>query len=118
MTLTACRSTEVHSLRVGYTLPSMEATLYHADGTVIDLTDVDTVRIIARKQGTNASPKIDRDDVVILSPATAGGIRLNFFPGDVDTVARYDAYFVLTYSDSRELPVPNPGFFSINVGVA
>lgn len=115
MTLTACRAPEVHELRVGYTLPSLQAILYHIDGTVIDLTDVVTVRIIARRQGKDVPPKIDRSDVVIVDD-TGGEVRVNFFPADVDTVARYDAYFVLTYTDTRELPVPNPGFFTIVVG--
>lgn len=116
MTSTACRAPEIHALRVGYTLPSLQAILYHVDGTVIDLTDVTNVQLLARRQAKDVAVKIDRAAIIV--DAEAGEVRFNFLPGDVDVVARYDAYFVLTYTDSRELPVPNPGFFSIVVGHA
>lgn len=112
--LTACR-VDRHELRVGYTLPSLAATLFRADGTVVDLTDATEVRFVMRRQAKDVAAKIDRAITIV---NVDGVVRVDFQPADVDTVARYDAWFVVVYTDGGTLPVPNPGYVLVSVGRA
>jgi hypothetical protein len=115
MTLTACR-VEQHNLRVGYTLPAMAATLYRADGTVVDLTTAASVAFKMRRQAKDIALKVDRPITIV--DAAAGEVEVHWVAGDVDTVARYDGWFVVTFLDGNTLPVPNPGFITVVIGHA
>lgn len=114
MSLT-CTRVERHDLRVGYTLPSLVATLYRADGDPIDLsTTVTEVRFVMRRQAKDVAAKIDR--AITVEDAAAGIVRVNFLPADVDERASYDAWFVVVFNDGNDLPVPNPGYITVVVG--
>lgn len=116
---TVCRTPERHDLRVGFTLPSLIATLYLADGTPIDLSTPTTITFKMRRRNRPTAPyKVNRSSGIDILDAAAGQVRVDFDDPDVDTVDEYDAFFVLTYSDGNTLPVPNPDFIIVTVGRA
>lgn len=118
MTTTACRinhGNDTHYLRVGSTLPAMAATLYRADGSVVDLTNATEVRFKMRRTAKSDPLKVDR--AITIVDAAGGLVEVHWLAGDVDTVANYDGWFEAVYPDGH-LPVPNPGFLSVVVGHA
>lgn len=103
-----------HTLRVGYTLPTMIFTAFMEDD-VLDLTDVASVTFKARRHGRpSASLKIERA-ATILEPRTSGRVRVDWIAGDVDVSGEYDWWIDVLYNDGKNLPVPNPGYGALHV---
>lgn len=107
-------ASDEHTLRVGFTLPSMVMTVYQED-EILDLSSVVAVTFKARRRGRpSAALKIDRA-ALVLAPAVDGRVRVDFVAGDVDVAASYDWWLEVEFSDGKILPVPNPGFGLLRV---
>lgn len=93
------------------TRPPVEATLKSADGTAIDLSNVDAGNVkfqVRTKQGEmfiNGSCEI--------VDASAGKVKYEWEEGDTEDVGTYEAEFDVEFQDGNRLTVPNNEFIPV-----
>ncbi len=92
------------------TLPPLKATLYGADGNVIDLTNADVVTFAM----WDGAVKLNREVTVV--DAVAGKVKLDWLTGDTDTPGTYKGQFKIVWLDLSEQRVPNRGYDKVVIG--
>lgn len=100
---------DVFTIKQNDTAPSITATLYDADGVVVDLTGASVTFHMRHKDGT---VKVDAAAVVANN---SGIVRYDWIAADTDTVGRYNAEFEVTYGDASIETFPNGRYLRINI---
>jgi hypothetical protein len=94
-------------IKKGITIP-YEYTLKKLDGSAIDLTDADNVKMVMIKDGSSI-PTID-DACGISSPATSGKVTYAWTVAQTGTTGFYWLKFIITWKNGKIEEVPSNGY--------
>lgn len=100
---------EQFTLKVGDTVPSLQAVLEDGSGDPVNLTAA-TVEFHLLTPRTNEIVVSDTADLV---DASNGVVRYRWADSDTDTVGRYRAEFVVTYPKNDVETFPNAGYHDV-----
>ncbi|HEU5032683.1 MAG TPA: BppU family phage baseplate upper protein [Spirillospora sp.] len=99
----------------GDTAPALSATLYADDAgaTPLDLTGATVKLIMATTASEPGNPKVNA--ACQLVDAAAGQVSYSWLPTDVDTAAKYQAEFEVTWADGTIQTFPRDGYLTITL---
>lgn len=101
----------IFNIKQNDTLPKLRMLLTDTDGVPLDLTGAAVLFRMQPKAG--GANKVSRAGAVV-SPATGGIVEYAWQAGDTDTIGKFNAEWVLTYSDGIRT-VPSSSFATIVV---
>lgn len=101
-----------YALRSGDLEPPLDATLFNAAGTPIDLTAATSVKFRMRQQDA-AAWTVDR--LITIVSATAGTVRVVWATGETNAVAFYEFYFEINWATGRRQSVPAEGYLTFPI---
>lgn len=103
---------ETFKIKKDATRPSIVKQLKRPDGTVVDLTLADSVKLFTTDADGNQ--KIDGSAAVI-TDAPGGWVRYDFVAADTDTKGTYRAEWEVNYSDGEVERIPLDTYDKIRV---
>lgn len=98
-------------LKVGDRLPEIEATLYGADGQIIDLTGATVTFTMAAPDGRVI---INKAAATVVT-AASGLVRYSWDADDLTAPGTYRCEWIVTFPGSRQMTIPNKGYDMIEV---
>jgi len=91
--------------------PYLDAQLFNADNTVIDLTGC-TVRFI---MAPTSGGSVKVNGLCAITDAMNGKVRYYWQTGDTDAFGDYKAEFEVTFPDGSRQTIPNDGYIIVSV---
>jgi len=107
-TKTKTRDELMKAFKINDDKPEFQDVLQQGDGTAIDLTNAESVKIFYEKpDGTVKS------DTVTISGASKGKVESQFPTDEIDQVGTWKFEYRVTFTDGTDLTVPNGDDFEL-----